>query len=118
MYCMRRSVLRKYTFAALNGADELTVPETLASPASSDCAAALAPQTTNESAATQMAMRIRGASSTKTRRIYSGRPRSASPAAVFLLRCARHAAERGRARHPHWKARPGAQARARAPGQG
>src|SRR5262245_21591205 len=83
MYCIRRSVLRKYTFAALNGADEVTVPETLASPLSSDCAAALALKT-SENAASQMAMRIKRASSTKTSRIYSGPPGSASLVQGFL----------------------------------
>src|SRR4051812_13813456 len=59
MYCMRRSVLRKYTFAALNGADEVTVPETLASALSSDCAPAPALETTSDNAASQRAMRMR-----------------------------------------------------------
>src|ERR1041384_967995 len=118
MYCMRRAALRKYTFAALNGAGEVTLPETLASPLSSDCAAALALQPTNESAASKMAMRMRGASSTKTSRIYSGPQRSASRPATFLATMPRHAPRRGRARLPRWKAGPGAEARARAPGQG
>src|SRR5215831_11679080 len=45
MYCMRRSAFRKYTLAAWNGTADVTVPETLARPDSSDlpgadCAAA------------------------------------------------------------------------------
>src|ERR1044071_1083110 len=87
MYCMRRAALRKYTFAALNGAGEVTLPETLASPLSSDCAAALALQPTNESAASQMAMRMRGA---PPRRPAESTPVPSDPPAVlrpFLLRC-------------------------------
>ena len=71
-----------------------------------------------EKKANEVASRMSGPPPRRLRRIYSGRPAFASPAAVFLLRCARHAAERGRARHPRRKARPGAPARARAPGQG
>ena len=49
MYCIRLSTLRKYTFAALKGAYDVTVPETLANPDNSepppwvDCAAAFCP---------------------------------------------------------------------------
>jgi hypothetical protein len=67
MYCMRNATLRKYTFAALKGTDEVTVPETLANPASSDfsawadCASAFrsgsnVPQTIANSAATAAAI--------------------------------------------------------------
>src|SRR5712672_2421423 len=58
MYCMRRSGLRKNTLAALYGAGEETLPETLASPASSDCPSANALHAISRNAWNQFAARM------------------------------------------------------------
>src|SRR3954469_1971086 len=59
MYCVRRSALRKYTLAALNGESEGPVPETLASPESSDWATANEPQARMTIAKIHLAARMR-----------------------------------------------------------
>ncbi len=79
MYCMRRSALRKYTFAALNGTGAVMAPETLARLSSSaPSAAALAAARSN--ADIHLATRMR-ASLVIQRKIYSSAARFATGAA-------------------------------------